>query len=160
MDKYIKQSIDARKNALSANYSINSSQQKSIDSLFAKIEDLGNKCKDVGDFEAAFAASPLNQQYLDLFTAIATNSQAKASVPQVSKSEIGKTVAGGTAVGIAESAADQAIDAVVPTRAAVHQKASDAVRNVPVLGDVVDAGQKTSYMAHLGNLFKSRKKKK
>lgn len=159
MDKYIKQSIDARKNALSANYTLNSSQQKSADSLFQKIEALGGKCKDVGEFETTFAASPLNQQYLDLFTDIASHSQAKASAPQVSKSEIGKMVASGTAVGIAESAADQAIDAVVPTRAAVHQKASDTVRKVPVLGDVVDAGQKASYMAHLGKLFKSRKKK-
>ena len=152
MDEYIK-------NALSASYTINSSQQKSIDSLFQKIEDLGNKCQDVGEFEAKFAASPLNQQYLDLFTSIATNSQAKASAPQTSKSKIGEMVAGGTALGIAESAADQAINTVLPTRAAVHQKASDTVRNVPVLGDVVDAGQKASYMAHLGKLFHSRKKK-
>lgn len=160
MDKYIKQSIDSRKTALSANYNIDSKQQKAIDNLFQKIEELGNKCQDVGDFEAKFAASPLGQQYLDLFTEIATNSQAKTTAPKPSKSGIGKMVAAGTAAGIAESATDQAINSVAPTRASVHQHVHDVAQGVPVVGDAIDIGQKASYMAHLGKLFKSRKNKK
>ena len=118
MDKYIKRSIDSRKNAISATYDVDTEMNKKIDKMFDKIEKIGTNCKDVGDFEAKFAASPLNQQYLDLFTEIATSGQAKVAVPEVSKGEIGKMVAGGTAAGIAESAAAQAINNVVPTRAA------------------------------------------
>lgn len=160
MDEYIKQSIDARKNAFSASYEIDATTQKKIDALFSEIEKLGLKCKDVGEFEAEFAKSPLNQQYLDLFTEIATTSTAKTAAPQTSKSGIGKMVAGGVAAGIAESAIDQAAREVVPTRAAVHQKISDDVRGIPVVGDAVDIGQKASYAAHLGKLFKKNKKSK
>ncbi len=159
MDKYIKQSIDSRKNAFKASFEIDAAAQKKIDALFNEIEKLGAKCKDVGEFEAEFAKSPLNQKYLDLFTEIATTSTAKAAAPKTSKAGIAKMVAGGTAAGIAESAIDQAIDEVVPTRAAVHQKVSDEVRGVPVVGDAIDIGQKASYAAHLGKLFKKRKKK-
>ena len=88
MDKYIKLSIDSRKNAISATYDVDTEMNKKIDKLFDKIEKIGTNCKDVGDFEAKFAASPLNQQYLDLFTEIATSGQAKVAVPEVSKSEI------------------------------------------------------------------------
>ena len=75
------------------------------------------------------------------------------------KKAVKKEVAKGTAAGVAESIADQAIDNVVPTKAAVHQAASDEIRKIPILGDVLDIGQKAGYAAHLGKLF-SRKKKK
>ena len=157
MDKYVKQSIDARKGALSASYEIDAGMQKKVDALFSEIEKLGAKCKDVGEFETEFAKSPLNQQYLDLFTEVATHGQAKVATG-ASKSGVGKTVVGGVVAGVAESAMDQAINEVVPTRAAVHQKASDAVRGIPVVGDAIDIGQKASYAAHLGKLFRKRKK--
>ena len=155
----MKQSIDARKNALSASYEVDAGMQKKIDALFTEIEKLGEKCKDAGEFEAEFSKSPLNQKYLDLFTEVATKGQAKVSAPEVSKSEAMKTVAKGTVAGAAESAVDQAIDNVVPTRAAVHQEVSDAARKVPVLGDAIDIGQKASYLGHLGKLFGGKKKK-
>lgn len=160
MDKYIKQSIEGRKNAIGATYEVSTEMQKKIDVLFGEIDRLGAKCKDVGDFEAQFAVSPLNQKYLDLFTEVATSSQAKVTAPKVSKKEVGKAVAGGTAVGVAESALDQAIDNVVPTRAAVNQEVTDAVRKTPVLGDAMDIAEKVGYATHLGKLFGSRKKKK
>lgn len=158
MDKYIKQTIDARKNAFAASYEIGADEQQKIDALFAEIDKIGEKCKDVGEFEAEFAKSPLNQKYLDLFTEIATHGQAKVQVPKASKGGVGKMVAKGTAIGIAESAADQAINTVVPTRAAVHQEAYDAVRKVPVLGDAIDLTQKASYASHLAGLFRKKKK--
>ena len=160
MDKTIKQSIDARKNAISASYEIDAAMQKKVDALFSEIEKIGNDSKDVGEFEAKFAASPLNQKYLDLFTEVATKGTAKTAAPKVSKSGIGKMVAGGVAAGVAESAIDQAVDNVVPTRAAVHQKISDEVRSVPGLGDAIDIGEKASYIGHLGKLFGKKKKNK
>ena len=159
MDEYIKQSIEGRKNAIGATYEVSAGMQKKIDTLFGEIEKLGAKCKDVGDFEAQFAASSLNQKYLDLFTEVATNSQVKVAASKVSKSEISKMVATGTAVGVAESALEQAIDNVVPTRAAVNQEVTDAVRKTPVLGDVMDVAEKAGYVAHLGKLFGKKRKK-
>ncbi len=159
MDKYIKQSIEGRKNAIGATYEISTEMQKKVDALFGEIEELGAECKDVGDFEAQFAASPLNQKYLDLFTEVATNSQAKVAVPKVDKSGIAKMVATGTAVGVAESALEQAIDNVVPTRAAVNQEVTDAVRKTQVIGDAMDIAEKAGYVTHLGKLFGKKKKK-
>ena len=159
MDEYIKQSIEGRKNAIGAAYEVSAEMQKKIDVLFGEIEKLGAKCKDVGDFEAQFAASPLSQKYLDLFTEVATNSQVKVAAPKVDKSGIAKMVATGTAVGVAESALDQAIDNEAPTRAAVNQEVTDAVRKTPVIGDAMDIAQKAGYMAHLGKLFGKKRKK-
>lgn len=147
MDKYIRQSIDSRKNAFSASYEIDVKAQKKIDALFSEIEKLGAKCKDVGEFETEFAKSPLNQKYLDLFTEIATKGATENAVK-------------GAAVGAVQSVAEQAINEVVPTRATVHQKVSDEVRNIPVVGDAIDLSQKASYAAHLGKLFGKKKKKK
>ncbi len=158
MDEYIKQSIDARKNAISANYKLDAEMQKKVDTLFGEIDKLGSKCKNVGEFETEFQKSPLNQKYLDLFTDVATNSQTKAAAPEASAKGVGKTVVGGMVAGAAESAASQALHTVVPTRAAVHQKAYDEVRDIPVVGEAIDIGQKASYVAHLGKLFKRGKK--
>ena len=157
MDKIIKQSIDARKDAFGASFEIDAGAQKKIDALFGEIEKLGEKCKDVGEFETEFAKSPLNQQYLDLFTEIATSSAPKTAAPKASLKGVGKMVAGGAAIGVAESAADQALREVVPTRAAVHQKVHDEVQVIPVVGDAVDMAQKASYLGHLGKLFKKKK---
>ena len=154
----IKQGIDARKDAMGASYQIDTGMQKKIDALFAEIEKLGEKCKDSGEFEAEFSKSPLNQKYLDLFTEVATKCQPQTAAPKVDTSGIGKMVAGGVAAGVLESAADDAIRKVVPTRAAVHQKAYDEVRKVPGVGDAIDVAEKASYGAHLAKLFKRKKK--
>ncbi len=145
MDEYVKQSIKSRKDVIFAAYDVKGELLKKVETLFAEMEKLGASCKDVGDFEAKLAASPLNQQYLDLFTEIA-------------KKEATKTTAKGAVVGIAQSVAEQALRKVVPTRAAVNQKATDAMRKTPVIGDVMDLGQKAGFAAHLGGLFKKGKK--
>ena len=149
MDEYIKQSIDARRNAFSASFEISAGMQKKIDALFAEIEKLGAKCKDVGEFEAEFAKSPLNQKYIDMFTEIATESAGKQAAGQVAKS---------MATGAVEGIARNALGGVVPTRAAVHQKAYDEVRKVPGLGNAIDISEKASYAMHLGKLFGKKKK--
>ena len=163
MDEYVKQSIDSRKKAMYDTYEIGAGEKKKIDALFAEIEKLGKQCKDVGEFEAEFAKSPLNQQYLDLFTEVATNSTVKSTVmdnPEIKnakKQTVGKMVAEGMVEGAADNALDRAKRAVLPTRAAVHQEAHDALQKVPVLGDAMDIGQKAGYAAHLGGLFKKKK---
>ena len=160
MDQYVKASIDGRKNAIFAAYDLDDGMRKKVDGLFSEMEKLGAECKDVGEFESKLAASPLNQKYLDLFTEVAMDSQAKTTAPKAAKGGVGKTIAGGIVGGIAESAAERAISTVKPTRAAIHQHARDAAMGVPVLGDAIDIGQKASYAAHLGKVFGIGKKKK
>lgn len=158
MDQYIKQSIDSRKQAIFNTYDVNADGKKKIDSLFSEIEKLGNKCKDVTEFEAEFAKSPMNQKYLDLFTEIATTSTVKASVaPTPGKPKLGGIVAEGIVEGVADRALNQVERSVLPTRASVHQKAYDEARKVPGLGNAIDIGEKASYAAHLGRLFKKEK---
>jgi len=159
MDEYVKQSIDARKNAIFVAYKVDDAMNKKIETLFSEIEKLGKEAKDAMDFEAKFAASPLNQQYLDLFTEVATNS-APANAPEVTKPKVGKTIAGGVAAGVAESALDDITRRVVPTRAAVHQKAYDAARDIPGVGEALDISQKAGYAMHLGKLFRKKDNKK
>ena len=144
MDKLIKQSIDARKNAFSASYKIDAEMQKKIDALFVEIDKLGEKCKDAGEFEAEFSKSPLNQKYMDLFTEIAMKCATKNAVK-------------GAAASVAQSAAEQALRNIVPTRAAVHQKVYDEARSIPGVGDAIDVAEKASYAGHLAKLFKKKK---
>ena len=160
MDKYIKQSIVSRKKAIFDAYEVGVGEEKKIDALFSEIEKMGSKCKDVGEFETEFAKSPLNQQYLDLFTEIATSAPAKGiDASKMEKPNIGGVAAGGVTEGVVESVVTQAKNAVLPTKAAIHQEAHDVLQKVPILGDAVDISQKAGYIAHLGKLFKKKKPK-
>lgn len=150
MDESIKISIDARKNAiLGGAYEIDDATKKEVEALFVEIEKLGKESKDSGDFEAKFAASPLNQQYMDMFTKIATNSASSAATKDIAQQMV---------AGAAESAVRNAIGNAVPTtRAAANQKVYDAARDIPVVGDAIDIGQKASYIKHLGKVFGKKK---
>ncbi|MBQ6510356.1 hypothetical protein IJI94_00055 [Candidatus Saccharibacteria bacterium] len=162
MDKYVKQSIDSRKDAIFNFYEVEAGGKKKIDSLFSEIEELGKKCKDVGEFETEFQKSPLNQKYLDLFTEVTTSCQptTNAKMAGAKKQSIGKIVAEGIVEGAADRAANDAVHAVLPTRAAVNQKIYDEARKTPVLGDAVDVAGKVGFAAHVGRtILKSRKKK-
>lgn len=149
MDQYVKMSIDGRKSAIIGSFKLDEKAQKKVDDLFSEIEKLGATCKDAGEFETKFQASPLNQKYMDLFTEIATGSATKQAAGNVAAS---------MAAGVVEGAARNALGKVVPTRAAVHQKAYDAARDIPGVGEALDISQKAGYAMHIGKLFKRNKK--
>lgn len=162
MDQYVKMSIDGRKNAILGSYSLDEKTQAKVDELFSKIEKLGTECEDAGEFETKFQASPLNQEYMDLFTEIATASVSGQVASAADDTTAG--VASGVAAGAAEEAARMAVrsvtgGAVPTTRAAANQKVYDAARDIPVVGDAIDLGQKASYAKHLGKMFGFGKKK-
>ena len=73
MDSVIKQCIEGRKIAFTTSYEITKEYKKKIDDLFIKIEEFGKTCVDAMDFENKFMDSPLNKEYTNLFTEIATN---------------------------------------------------------------------------------------
>lgn len=162
-NEIVKQSIDARKNAIFAAYQVDDEGRKKVEALFLEIEKLGAGCKDAGDFEAKFAVSPLNQKYLDLFTEIATSSVSGTAASAADDATA--SIAGGMAEGVAEEAARMAVrtatgGAVPTTRAAAHQKVYDAARDIPVVGEAINIGQKAGYAMHLGKVFGFGKKKK
>ncbi|MBR6965400.1 hypothetical protein IKH83_03770 [Candidatus Saccharibacteria bacterium] len=74
----IKTAIEGRKSAFFSAYDITDKDIKAkIDDLFARITEFGKTCKDYTDFETQFATSPLNQEYISLFTEVATTSKSK-----------------------------------------------------------------------------------
>ena len=73
MNEYVKQSIDGRRLAFSSAYELTDVYKKKVENLFKKIEEFGKNCTDAMDFETKFMASPLNKEYTDLFTEVATN---------------------------------------------------------------------------------------
>ena len=73
MEEIIKTSIKGRYDAFFNAYEIKDNKIKEeIDILFKKINELGEKSTSITEFEKSFQESPLNQEYIDLFTKIAT----------------------------------------------------------------------------------------
>lgn len=139
MNELIKASIDGRRNAFFTAYDIkNEDTLKKIEELFQKIEEFGSSCTDSMDFENKFASSPLNQEYIDLFTLVATTETAKniESEPNHVKSD-------------AEYIADEVVsdvkyiadDLTMPARRKARQEAYDKARDIPVLGEAMTAKQ-------------------
>lgn len=73
MDSVVKSCIDGRRMAFSSAYELTDVYKKKVDELFKRIEEFGKTCTDAMDFESKFAASPLNKEYTDLFTEVASN---------------------------------------------------------------------------------------
>ncbi|MBR2836736.1 hypothetical protein IKE79_00060 [Candidatus Saccharibacteria bacterium] len=154
MDKNVAQSIKARQDALSASYNItDKSLQDKIAQLFKKISQLGEECKSSEDFEAKFAASPLNQAYLDLFTEVATKSQPRQAAPAPDMSIVKDIAKQSAKEGAIDNAARGIREAVLPTRASVHQAAYDAASRIPGVGEAMSIKQ------HVDFFSRFRKKK-
>ena len=137
MDENIKNSINARKIAFTNAYEINDTIQKEIDELFSRIEAFGNTCNDVMDFETKFASNPLNTEYINLFTKIATtckpityesDNDVKSDAEYV-KDEV---------VSDLKYAADEVAR---PVRRQVKGAIYDKMRDIPVIKDVMLAKQ-------------------
>ena len=150
MDKYIESSIKTRKDAIFNAYEVTDAGiLKKIDSLFGEINTLGRSCKDVSEFENKFAASPLNQKYMDIFTELA-QAQATANVA----GSFAKQAAVGAATNAARGAIMSTTNGAVPTsRAAAHQKVMDAARDIPGVGEALEVKQ----YADLFGRFKKKK---
>ena len=74
MEEIIKTSIKGRYDAFFNAYEIKDTKIKEeIDALFKRINEFGEKYNSSEEFESAFQKSPLNQEYIDLFTKIATS---------------------------------------------------------------------------------------
>lgn len=142
MDQFIKNSIDARYNAFTSSYVINDDLKKKIDDLFKKINKLGEESKDVMDFENKFASSPLNNEYTNLFTEIASSSQ--VIIPKSVDEEKSKTSE--VMDEIASDAKYLVDDITMPARRKAREELDSKLRDTP-LG-------KIEQLSNTANVFK------
>ena len=146
MDDQIKLSIDGRKAAFESTYELTPDAKKKIDSLFKEIEALGKECKDSPDFEAKLAASPLNQKYINLFTELAQTCKSKLA-PTPESVDTGPT-AGDVAKDLIKTQADLSVDgAIQHVRGRAYRTAYDKARDIPVVGDTIDAKNKIDFFS-------------
>lgn len=140
MDQYIEASIKARKDAIFNSYEVTDAEiLKKIDGLFSEIEKLGASCKDATEFENKFAASPLNQKYMDIFVELA-NAKATANVA----GGFAKQAASSVAKNAVRGAITNATNGAIPTsRAAAHQKVYDVARGIPGVGEALEVKRYT-----------------
>ena len=146
MDTYTKQSIDARYNAFFNAYDINDETIKNkIEDLFVRMKELGEEAKDNGDFEAKLASSPLNTEYINLFTEVATKCKMKDQVaaPVYNEEEQQKERLKSETKHIVE-------EVTRPVRRRIRWKVQDAMRDTP-LGTV-------EQLSNLKGLFNKHKK--
>lgn len=140
MDSSIQMSIDARKNAFFNAYEITDQNLlNKIEDLFNRINELGKESSNISDFETSFASSPLNQEYINLFTEVAMNSKPKDLTSHDYVEEKSTT---DIVLDEVSSDLSYALDDMThPMRREANQKAMDALRDAPVIGDILYAKQ-------------------
>ena len=136
MNEMVKNSIDARKNAIFSTYEVtNDKLKKEIDELFDRIYEYGKDMKDQTEFESKFPTSPLNQEYIDMFTKVAQSSRMVQDLKNQNNvvSDVGNMVL---------DEAEMELDSLThPMRHQAYQKANDAIRDIPVVGDLLTVKQ-------------------
>ncbi len=146
MDTYTKQSIDARYNSFFNAYNIEDAEiKRKIEDLFVRIRELGESSKDNGDFETKLASSPLNTEYINLFTEVATKCQMKE---QIAAPVYDETLQ--EKERIKDETKHIVDEATRPIRRRIRWKVEDAMRDTP-LGTV-------EQLSNLKGLFNKHKK--
>ena len=135
MNEYVKSSIEARKQAFSSAYELTDTYKKKVDDLFKKIEDFGKSCTDAMDFENKFMASPLNKEYTDLFTEVATNCKYILPPPVETEGKSNKKAIADEVISDVKYAVD---DITMPARRKAREKFDAKLRDTP-LGKVEQA---------------------
>lgn len=154
MNDLVKSSIESRRTAIFNAYEITDlSIIEKIEDLFNRINEFGESCADAMDFENKFASSELNQQYIQLFTEIATtctqkvwNSGDVVSEQNEENNELEE---------LADDINYELKSAVQPIRGRMYREAYDKARDIPVIGDVMTVKQHVD----LFNKFRRKKDK-
>lgn len=132
MDESIKNSIKARYDAFEISYELTSDMKKEIDDLFDQIEEFGKTCKDAMDFETKFSSSPLNQEYVNMFTKVAKKCKVKGlDINDESKAKRVAEEVGSEAKYLAK-------DLTMPARRKARMEFDSKMRNTP-LGKIEQA---------------------
>ena len=127
MDSNIRISVDSRRNAIFNTYNIDDGKiLDKINDLFNRIEEFASTCSDIQDFETKFLTSPLNQEYTNIFTEVATKCSMKGAQESSDESLI----------------KNELLDDIShPIKSQLNQKKMDVLRDLPVVGDIMYAQQ-------------------
>ena len=154
MNDLVKTSIESRRTAIFNGYEITDQNLiNKIEDLFKRINEFGETCADNMDFETKFATSELNQEYIQLFTEIATTCPQKAQ-ENVENREI-KSDAQYVLEDVGSEIKYQVDSATMPMRRQMREEAGRTARNTPVVGEIMEAKQ---YADLFGKFFKKKKK--
>ena len=154
MNDLVKNSIDSRKNALFNTYNITDQRLiEKIEDLFARINEFGEDCTDNMDFESKFATSQLNQEYIQLFTEIATTCKQVVREPQENTNV--KSDEERMREEMESEIRYQVKDATLPFRRKVREETFHAALNTPIIGDIIGAKNQIDFFSR----FKPKKKK-
>ena len=152
MNETVKASIKGRLDAIYNGYEINNEDIKNkIDDLFKRIEEFGLGCSDANDFETKFAMDALNQEYINLFTQVATC--CPCQLHPVEDNHDAKSNGEVIAENAASDVKYMVDDLTQPMRHQAYQETYDAARDVPVLGEAMNVKQ------HFDFFSRFRKKK-
>lgn len=139
MESSIKNSIDARKNAIYNSYTnLSQNYKEKVETLFNKINELGESCNNLMDFETKFSTSTLNQEYITLFTEIATNNNSTLT-PNSFDDE--KDKYSYEEKEIMNELEYQLDNATLDARSKVREEIYDKARNIKGIGEILEAKQ-------------------
>lgn len=157
MDSGILQSIEIRREALYAHYDLPPEERRKAEALFARMERLGQGCRDQADFEQKFMTQTLNREYNNLFVEFTAYVKMPEGVPtkqeyarQIARDRVESTVAHHAKV-----QTRRALFSAMPE--GMRRWSSGGIYKIPVLGSIVSALNLTDT---LGRLFVRRKKKR
>lgn len=154
MNDMVKNSIECRKTALFNGYEITDDVLiNKIEDLFARINQFGESCSDSTDFEARFAQSELNQEYIQIFTEVVTKCKSKNTASETTE-EV-KDDDNGVLNEVADDIRFEAKEATLPFRRKVRQEVTDTARDMPVIGDIMYAKQNYDFFSR----FRKKKDK-
>ena len=126
MNEIVKNSIEARKNAIFSSYDIKDEGiLLQINQYFDKLNKFGEKYDDVMKFEEDLAKDPLTKEYTDLFIMISI--YIIPSEPEPDEAT--------------EMMNEMADDAKRFVRRSVKEKAASTARGIPIVGDLMQAKQ-------------------
>lgn len=152
MNDLVKNSIESRKQAVLNRYKIEDKELlNKIDELFSKISQFGENCIDSMDFETKFASSTLNKEYIELFTQIATS--CTPIIHEVEERDDIKSDKEYILEDVKGEVKYQIESATQPLRREAYQETYDKVRDIPIVGDVLNVKQ------HIDFFSKFKKKK-
>ena len=151
MDEMIKQTINARKNAIYDTYDVDIKTKEKIEELFKRIEELGKKFRDVQEFELEFNKSGLINEFTEIFTYVATNFKPIGYEEHKNHKLEDKTQ---VMMNTVDDEIKRSIkDATLPARRKIREEVEKEARGIPIIGDIMQA--KNSF-----DLFNKFKKKK
>ena len=156
----VETAIKGRKDAFFAAYDIkDEALLKEIDDLFARISEFGKTCSDYMDFETKFATSPLNQEYINMFTKVATTSASKlqpvqeSTEPEISEEERLKAE-------MADDLRFAAKEATQPLRHQTYMAGTEAMRSTKVGNALWNLNNHLETANHFRKLAKEQKEMK